>query len=211
MASFRALSFLKKAVIPNSRKKRVAFPATIAATLVLMFLLFSMSPAMDGVMIKSAAAYDISIDDDNYVSHVWLYGRPRADSSSDVAIAMFTTTDTGGVTYYANDGLRVDGYIKNVEILINSESPYLQSYFSSLGYGSVNMTLFKQITKLTVSITNPSSVVTNIAAYDYIVSQYPTSNATLVDDEVGFTCDIPDYVFSAAGTYTIAYTYEVYY
>lgn len=212
-------------LIPNHRgraKKLVmAMPATIAAALVVMFLLFSMSPMMDGVLIKNAAAtHNITIDPNNYVSLVALHGKPRSDSPSTDGLASFTIVEdgtTGITTYYTNTLIRTGGTLEYIRCTGGTDDSDYGNYLTSLGYDGANMnyTGFRSVMKLTVTITNPSSVSTSydVFSYEPVGLNFMPYNNTKMSAELDWmwTADIPDYTFSVAGTYTFAYTWQVYY
>lgn len=186
-------------VIGTMKKYYLAFPLTIIAVVVLMFVLFSMSPALNDIVFENASAYDITANSNNYLSQVEFNGKVR-DGASITVISTFNTTSAGVATFWATADMRTGGSITSVDVTF----VIAEGWYTGHGYTG-NNTNFMTKTRLTISITNPSAVETTVTWYDYI---------TYAGTGVGtFTIegDIPDYTFSVAGTYQIGYTYETYY
>ncbi len=92
-----------------------------------------------------------------------------------------------------------------------------EDYLTALGYDGANMnyTEFRSVMKLIVTITNPSSVATQFDVFSYspVGLDFMPYNHTKMSTDLEWTwhADIPDYTFTVAGTYTFAYTWQVYY
>jgi len=183
----------------KKRRLKIAMPFTFAMIVIALVFMFMMSPVAENVFIKSASAYELTSNPNNFISKVDFNGMTRSDGGVQV-ISYFTCDGAGNGAFWANSTMRTGGKITSVDISFDIDA----SWYTGKGY-SANNTNFLTKTRVTIQIINPASSYTNITAYDYM---------TYAGDGTGtfeLECDIPDYTFSSAGTYSIGYIYETYY
>ena len=177
-------------------------PLTIIGVLVISFMLFTSSPGMDGIVLKSSQAYTIPSDDNYFLDHVYFRGFDTAVDTVQGDIFRFDLvgTDEGG--YWASSGVVKGGYISKIII----EATHNSVFFTNKGYTN-NQTNYETKLNITIWIENPS----NVKTYYYPLTQgtikdwLPTSGYYEID------LGANDYVFSAAGTYEFGYEVKYYY
>lgn len=208
---------LLKGPLSKTKKLMVAFPATFAIVAVLMFLMFTMSPVVDEVFIKSASAEFLSTFDRNsYVSRIDFYGC-NMEGADEALLFHFTANvysggTTGGESNFYKDmsEIRVNGNITKVKFTFTVNDAWYSAH-------SYNATLWRFLNTTMVYTTvsysgmsDPpvigySPVVDDWESYEY-TGYSGTKNAPVL------YCNLTTPItFTQSGTWAVSYDLYHYY